>query len=401
MNAVNYALSYAQQVIDEIRGDEMKIRGVKTPVVFASNFDFLGFSRDIDIKQAAKDALDKYGCGSCGPRGFYGTIDQHLILEDALAQFMGTEEAICYSEGASAVTSAIPAFAKKGDLLIIDEACAEPVMTGANLSRATIRYFRHNDMTDLERILEALSAEDRRLKRDATQQRRFIVVEGLYKNTGELCPLPAILSLKEKYFYRLILDETLSFGTTGPTGRGITEHFGLKPADIEVLTFTLDTVLASVGGVCVGRREIIDHQRLSGAGYCFSASTAPFLCAAAVAALKKLENGAELLQMLDDNSRILHKQLRDIPQLRLLSSAPSPVMHLVLQADRSFDEERIIVQSIVNECINNGIGVISSKFSISRENKPSIMICANARLNDVKTAKIVNVLSTAVKKCYR
>lgn len=69
----------------------MKIRGINKPVLFAANFDFLGFSRDFDIKQTAKDALDKYGCGSCGPRGFYGTIDQHLILEEAIAEYMGTE----------------------------------------------------------------------------------------------------------------------------------------------------------------------------------------------------------------------------------------------------------------------------------------------------------------------
>lgn len=78
-------------MIDQISGDEMKIRGVAKPVLIAGNFDFLGFSRDHQIKQAAKDALDKYGCGSCGPRGFYGTIDQHLLLEQAIADFMGTE----------------------------------------------------------------------------------------------------------------------------------------------------------------------------------------------------------------------------------------------------------------------------------------------------------------------
>jgi serine palmitoyltransferase len=253
-------------------------------------------------------------------------------------------------------------------------------------------------MEDLENILQAVAKEDRKLKRDATQQRRFIVVEGLYKNTGEYCPLPAILALKEKYFYRLILDETLSFGTTGHSGRGITEHFQLKPSDIEVLTFTLDTVLASVGGVCIGRREIIDHQRLSGAGYCFSASTAPFLSAAAIAALKKLDTNVQLLQSLDENSRALHKQLREIPQTRLLSQAPSPVMHLVLNSDRSFDEDRVIIQSIVNDCIKNGVGVVSSKFAISRENKPSIMICANAQLDNGKISKIVHAIAVAAKK---
>ena len=128
---------------------------------------------------------------------------------------MGTQEAISYSDGASAISSAIPAFSKKGDLLLVDEAVNEPILTGLNLSRSTVQFFRHNDVADLRSILESIADDDKKKKRDASQQRRFIVVEGLYRNCGDICPLPDILALKEEFCYRLILDESLSFGTLG------------------------------------------------------------------------------------------------------------------------------------------------------------------------------------------
>jgi serine palmitoyltransferase len=213
-------------------------------------------------------------------RGFYGTIQPHLDFERDLAKFMGVPEAISYSDSASAVSSAITAFAKRGDLLLVDEACNEAIRTGIYLSRATVQTYKHNDMKDLEGILASIASDDRKKKRDATQQRRFIVTEGLFRNTGDVCPLPDILALKEKFCYRLIMDESTSFGVLGKTGRGCTEHFNLSIDSVEIITLAMDTVLASVGGVCIGTREIVDHQRLSGAGYCFSAASPPFLSSA-------------------------------------------------------------------------------------------------------------------------
>ena len=101
-----------KQLIDAVDGNYMIVRGVPTEVLNLSSFDFLGFSQDETVRVTARSALEKYGCGSCGPRGFYGTIDQHLMIEEAMAVFMGTEEAISYSDGAATVSSTIPAFVK-------------------------------------------------------------------------------------------------------------------------------------------------------------------------------------------------------------------------------------------------------------------------------------------------
>ena len=120
----------------------------KTVLNFATN-DFLGMAGNAPVKEASKNALSKYGCGSCGPRGFYGTIDTHLGFEDAITRFMGTDGAIMYSDGASAVASTVAAFAKRGDLLVVDDGIYEPLVAGITLSRANVQWFRHNDMVSV------------------------------------------------------------------------------------------------------------------------------------------------------------------------------------------------------------------------------------------------------------
>ncbi|KAL7530637.1 hypothetical protein ACHAXR_005662, partial [Thalassiosira sp. AJA248-18] len=261
----------------------------KSALNFAT-LDYLSTSSSRTLRNIAKSALSHYGCGSCGPRGFYGTIDAHLEVEDAMSNFLGTEGAILYSDGASASTSTMAAFAKRGDLLIVDEGVNEALLVGVTLSRANVRYFRHNDVRDLRRVLEKVRAQDVAVKRKPTDQRRYLVVEGLYRNWGTLSPLKEIVALKEEFHYRLIVDDSHGIGTLGKNGRGSLEHHGLKPmVHAEILTFSLENALGSVGGMTVGSEEVVDHQRLSGAGYCFSASAPPFLSKVCLASVRRLE----------------------------------------------------------------------------------------------------------------
>ena len=394
--------STLKQIIDGMKDEYLVIRGVDKPVLNVSSFDFLGLSRNPSVKKVSKDALEKYGCGSCGPRGFYGTIDKHLAFESYISKFMGTQEAISYSDSASAISSAIPAFAKKGDLLIVDECCNEPIQTGLNLSRATVQTFKHNDMADLHAILQSIAEDDIRLRRDTTQQRRFIVTEGLFRSTGDICALPDILRLKEQFCYRLILDESLSFGTLGATGRGVTEHFQVKVTDIEMILLAMDTSLASVGGVCVGSREIVDHQRLSGAGYCFSAAGPPFLSASAVESLHQMEQAPELLTRLQTNAVELTAALTSLTDLQIRSKDVTPVIHLVLSPNCNVaqDREASVIIAIVKKCLELGTGVSACKFSLIKGHPcllPSIRICATASLTKGQILQTVANLENATR----
>lgn len=422
------------QTIESVNGLRVKIKGTENPVINLATFDFLGLGSELSVKEVAQKALEKYGCGSCGPRGFYGSIDQHIMFETAIAKYMGTDEAILYSDGSSAISSSIAAYSKKGDLLIVDEACSEPILTGANLSRSKVIYYKHNDMKDLESVLESIAAEDKRLRIDTKQQRRFIVSEGINKNTGQICNLPELLRLKKKFFYRLVIDETLSFGTLGTTGRGSTEFYGINVLDIDILIISLETSLASVGGVCVGTRDIIDHQRLSGAGYCFSASAPPFLSAAAIHTLHLMETNPKFLIELYNNSKLFHSSLRVLESKGLyvmshvlsrnatlhqrvpvispsiLTSGvtfsqeneiyPSPIIHLVFNSNLklavSEQEERLI--HFASKCLELGVGLSVSRFAMLHNPSclPSARICVSALLTANDINDIVNILSLAL-----
>ena len=198
---------------------------VEKSVINLASTNFSGLAGNERIKDKAIECVKGYGVGSCGPPGFYGTMDVHLTLERSLAEFLGTEAAILYAQAFSTVSSVIPAFAKRGDIIVADRGVNFAIQKGIQISRCDVRWFEHNDMEDLERVLKQVQEEYRKKRKPLT--RRFIVAEGLYELDGQVTDLPAIIELKHKYKFRLILDETWSFGVLGDTGRGITELFDI------------------------------------------------------------------------------------------------------------------------------------------------------------------------------
>jgi len=180
-------------------------------------------------------------------------------------------------------------------------------------------------------MAEAAAVDVARGDASATQ-RRFVVVEGLYANHGDVAPLAEVVALARAYHWRVILDDSCGFGALGARGTGAAEHAGLAPPGVDVLLGSLATSLSSVGGFCVGSREVVDHQRLSGAGYCFSASAPPFLCATASAALARLRAEPALAAALQARAAAMHGRLAAAGggALALLGDAASPIKHLLL-----------------------------------------------------------------------
>ena len=327
-----------------------------------STFDYLGMSSNQpSVRQAADRALNIYGCGSCGPRGFYGTIDAHLQLEQEFSQFLGVDGAILYSDGASTCASTIAAFCKRGDLIVCDEGIYEPLRTGVTLSRAHLKWFKHNDMQDLRRVLTSIQEHDAQVKRPINAQRRFLVVEGLYRTTGSIVPLKELVALKHEFSYRLILDESNSFGTLGATGRGVHELFQCRLMhDVEITTIALENSMGAIGGITVGSEEVVEHQRLSGSGYCFSASSPPFTATAAMQSLKLLRESPDTtLHPLQDNIAYMYYKLTQLCQeqlddVLLVTSAPNSPILLLQVADipETRDlEEVLFLQEVVQECL--------------------------------------------------
>jgi len=347
-------------VLESAAGPHTVVNG--KDIINLSSANYLGLIGHPKIKEACNAALEKYGVGACGPRGFYGTIDVHLDLEAKIAQFMGTPDSILYSYGLATVSSVIPAFCKRGDLILADEGVNWGIQNGLFLSRSTVRYFKHNDMASLEALLEDVRQEDRRKKK--VLNRRFIVVEAIYQNSGEMVPLDTIVRLKEKYLFRVLVDESNSIGVLGKTGRGLSEHFNIPVEKIDIITSAMGHSLASVGGFCTGSAKVVDHQRLSGAGYCFSAALPPFLASASIAALELLEDNPVLLTRLRRNISFFRSKLATIPGVVVRGHALSPLIFLHLQRSGSFAEDSVILQQIVDKMLEEGVLLSASKRSL-------------------------------------
>ena len=332
-------------------------------------FDFLGLTCDHDVKRACVEVLDHVGCGSCGPRGFYGTLDEHMELEDKIASFMGVPESIMYSDAASTAASVIPAFAKRSDMVFVDEACYDAILTGVMLSRCTAVYFKHNDMADLARKLDAVAARDKERGTSPATQRRFVVVEGIYRNTGDIVPLKEVVELKDKHHCRLILDESFSFGVLGDTGRGVTEHFGVPMKQVDIVCGALCASIGSVGGFCIGNeREVVNHQRLQGAGYVFSASAPPFVARAATVGIQKLADDPRLAQTVRDNALQLWAGLEACAHLEVTSAPQSPVLHFrarpgLVVSGATTGNERAVLEDVAERLQKeHGVFAVASKY---------------------------------------
>ncbi|XP_041914851.1 serine palmitoyltransferase 1 [Alosa sapidissima] len=370
----------------------------KECINFAS-FNFLGLLDNERVKHKALASLKKYGVGTCGPRGFYGTFDVHLELEERLAKFMRTEEAIIYSYGFATIASAIPAYSKRGDIIFVDEAACFSIQKGLQASRSFIKYFKHNDMEDLERLLKEQEMEDQRNPRKARVTRRFIVVEGLYVNTADVCPLPELVKLKYKYKVRIFLEESVSFGVLGEHGRGVTEHFGVNIDDIDLISANMENAVASIGGFCCGRSFVIDHQRLSGQGYCFSASLPPMLAAAAIEALNIMEEDPDIFVILGDKCKHVHKALQGTPGLKVVGESFAPALHLQLEKSTgSRDSDVKTLRSIVDYCLDRGIALTQARY-LDKEEKflppPSIRVVVTVEQSKEEIEKAASCIREA------
>jgi len=368
-------------------------------VINLATTNFHGLSNHPEVKETARKAIEKYGVGTCGPRGFYGTLESHLDTEKRIAQFMGTEECILYSAGFATASSAIPAFSSRGDLILCDSGVRFALNLGVVLSRTDLKFFKHNDMAELEKMLEQIRQDDLKTKRKLN--RRFVVVEGLYFNHGDLVPLKKLMELKEKYKFRIIMDDSCGIGILGKTGRGTCEHFGFPPSSIEILCSNMDYALGSVGGFCVGSYQVVYHQRLNSSGYVFSASSPPYLVEGACKAVDMIDKDPTLISGLAakvsyGRSR-LDSELGKQGLVDVVGDVVSPIIHLRLKKQfKDRLEAETLLQSVARKALEHGVAVSAPLYGLFEKTTPTIRICINSMLSEKELDVAVDALKASL-----
>jgi glycine C-acetyltransferase len=307
---------------------------------FCSN-NYLGLANHPRMREAARQAVEKYGVGPAAVRTIAGTLDLHLILEERLARFKGVEAAICFQSGFNANLATIPALVGEGDAIFSDELNHASIIDGCRLSRARIVRYAHNDPNDLEaKIQENLG----------TFRRGLIITDGVFSMDGDIAPLPEIVEISERYQLMLMVDDAHGEGVLGRGGRGIVDHFGLHGrVDIEV--GTLSKAFGVVGGYVAGRREIVEWLRQRGRPFLFSSAMTAADTAACIAAVEILEESTERVDRLWENTRYFKEEMRRLGFDLGQSVTPiTPVMlgdaHLAQTFSRRLFEEGVFAQAI-------------------------------------------------------
>jgi len=279
------------------------------------------------------------------------------------------------------------------------------IQSGCSLSRAIIHNFKHNDMEDLERILMEVKKQDERKKVKEIKNRRFIVIEGIYQNYGDLAPLQKILALRHKYKYRLIMDDTLALGVLGEHGKGSWEHWGIPVEEIEILCAGLDATVASVGGYCVGSTAVVDHQRLSGAGYCFSASAPPFTSTASIHGLRTINQRTDLIATLHRNATRFRTSLQSIAGVEVKGEKISPLVHIHLAKEKSrgYEHDLDLLENVAEELMAQGVVVQVSQYLASekRPPNPSLKVYVSAAHSEKDLDSAVSLLQAAFGRVLR
>ena len=273
------------RVIESDQDTEVIINGKKV-LMFGSNA-YLGLTNHPKVKEAAIEAVRKYGTGMAGSRFLNGTLDIHVDLERKLAEFVGKDDAIVYSTGFQVNLGVVSCLTGREDYILWDELDHASIIEGHRLSYSHKLKFRHNDMDSLEKQLQKCSADKVKL----------VVVDGVFSMEGDIANLPEIVRLCEKYNANLMVDEAHGLGVLGKQGRGTCDHFGVTDK-VDLIMGTFSKSLASIGGFIAGEDDVINYLRHNSRSYIFSASTTPSATAAASAALDIMISEPERLENL-------------------------------------------------------------------------------------------------------
>lgn len=287
--------------IQENEGPVVQIEGHK--VVMAGSNNYLGLTAHPKVKEAAIEAIKKYGTGCSGSRYLTGTIDLHVELEEKMAKFFNKEAVLLFSTGYQTAQGIIPTLVQRGEYVISDRDNHACIMAGNLMSKAitaNVLRYKHNDMADLERTMQRVPIEANKL----------IVSDGVFSTGGEIVGLPEMVRIAKKYKARMLIDDAHSVGVIGKGGRGTPSEFDLVD-EVDLTMGTFSKTFASLGGFVAGDAKVIDYIKHTAAALIFSASPTPSSVAAASAALDILIDEPWRVEKLVSNAEKVRVGLKD------------------------------------------------------------------------------------------
>ncbi|GHT25890.1 8-amino-7-oxononanoate synthase [Bacteroidia bacterium] len=259
------------RAIESDQDTEVTING-KRVLMFGSNA-YLGLTNHPKVKEAALEAVKKYGTGMAGSRFLNGTLDIHVALEKKIAAFLGKEDALMYSTGFQVNLGVVSVLTGREDYILWDELDHASIIEGHRLSYSQKLKYRHNNMDSLEKQLQKCEPDKVKL----------IVTDTVFSMEGDIANLPEIVRLAQKYNAVIMADEAHGLGVLGRQGRGACDHYGVL-SDVDLVMGTFSKSLASIGGFIAGTKPVIEFLRYTSRPYIFSASNTPAATAAANAA---------------------------------------------------------------------------------------------------------------------
>ena len=259
-----------------------------------ATYNYLGMSGDPQVSEASKQAITDYGTSVSASRLVSGQKPVHVELERAIADLLGVEDSIVYIGGHPTNESTIGHLLGPGDLILHDGLAHNSIVQGALLSGAVRRAFPHNDWEELDRILTVVRHGYRRV---------LIAIEGVYSMDGDIADLPRFIEVKKRHGALLMVDEAHSMGTMGEHGRGVGEYFQVNPKDVDLWMGTLSKSFGSCGGYIAGGTELVDYLKYTSPGFVFSVGLPPGNAAAALAAIRLMEEEPERVAKIQAISR--------------------------------------------------------------------------------------------------
>jgi 8-amino-7-oxononanoate synthase len=341
------ALSDSEGVTATFEGKEV--------VMIGSN-NYLGLTTDPRVRQAAIDAIKRYGTSVTGSRFLNGTLELHLELDRRLAKYVGKEAALVFSTGYQTNVGTITSVVGKGDYVIVDKDDHASIVDGCTMCQGEMKRFRHNDISSLESVLSKLPEEAGKL----------VIVDGVYSMGGDIAPLPEIVRICKRYGARIMVDDAHGIGVTG-NGRGTAAHFGLTD-EVDLIMGTFSKSFASVGGFIAGSAEVIHYIQHKARSLIFSAALPAPNAAAVMAALTILETEPQHVENLWDNAEYMRKGLREMGYDT--GSSNTPIIPVILGADfkvglawRALIEEGVYTNPVVPPATPPNGGLLRTSYT--------------------------------------